>query len=346
MRVAAVEVVPVAIPFATPLESAAGRWSGIRSAVVRLRTDAGIEGLGEMVGAADPAAREARAAVASATVDATARAAGRSVAEVLGPAPRADVAVNALIGRVPPDQAASDAVVLVEAGFGCLKVKGGGEPEDAIVARLASIRAAVGRDVALRLDLNGSLDEAAALRLLRRLASLDLEFVEQPVGAEVGATGLARLRAGVEVPIAADESVTGLAAARRLLDAAAVDVLVVKPARVGGVAEARRIVELADAAGIAVVVSTLFETGVGIVTALHLAATVPQDRAHGLATAGLLASDLLARPLVIVRGRMAVPAGPGLGIDLDPAALERYRAAAPVAVGRPGPGPGPRKGGR
>ncbi len=74
-----------------------------------------------------------------------------------------------------------------------------------------------------------------------------------------------------------------------------------------------------------VTVSTLFETGVGLAGALHLAATAPGAQAHGLATAHLLESDLLATPLPILAGRMPVPPGPGLGIELDDAAMARYR---------------------
>jgi L-alanine-DL-glutamate epimerase-like enolase superfamily enzyme len=104
-----------------------------------------------------------------------------------------------------------------------------------------------------------------------------------------------------------------------------VAVLVVKPARVGGIRAARRIAEVAAAGGVATVVSTLFESGVGIAAALHLAAAVPgEGRAHGLATADLLASDLLARPLPVRAGAMAVPRGPGLGVELDEVALDRY----------------------
>jgi L-alanine-DL-glutamate epimerase-like enolase superfamily enzyme len=371
MRIATVEVERVTIPFVVPLESGSGRWSGLRSAIVTLRTDSGIEGLGEMVRATDAGpltladvlvgsdltdeseveavlleieripghgdaepGRAARSAVASAIVDTLARADGRSVARMLAPAPREDVAVNGLIGRISPGQAASQAGAYVRAGFACLKVKGGGEPEDAILARLAAVRAAVGASVALRLDLNGSLDEAAAARFLPSVASLGLEYVEQPIAADAGPAALARLRVSVDVPIAADESVTGFEAARALLGSSAVDVLVVKPARVGGVLEARRIVELAFANGVDVTVSTLFETGVGIAAALHLAATVPGDRAHGLGTAGLLASDLLTSPLATVDGRMAVPDSAGLGIELDEAAVERYRAR-PISA--PGP---------
>ncbi|RKY15338.1 MAG: o-succinylbenzoate synthase, partial [Planctomycetota bacterium] len=110
-------------------------------------------------------------------------------------------------------------------------------------------------------------------------------------------------------------------------DAGAVDALVVKPARVGGLRQAGAIVELAAAAGVPVTVSTLFESGVGLAGALHLAAVTPGVQAHGLATAALLESDLLREELVISHGRMTVPDGPGLGIELDEAALARYRVA-------------------
>jgi L-alanine-DL-glutamate epimerase-like enolase superfamily enzyme len=127
------------------------------------------------------------------------------------------------------------------------------------------------------------------------------------------------------VPIAADESVRDLGAARVLLDTGAVDALVIKPARVGGLRQARAIIELAAAAGVPVTVSTLFETGVGLAGALHLAATAPGPQAHGLATAELLASDLLQTPLAIASGRMTVPGTAGLGVELDHEAIARYR---------------------
>jgi len=137
---------------------------------------------------------------------------------------------------------------------------------------------------------------------------------------------LAKLRWVGHVPIAADESVRDVGSARALLDSGAVDALVVKPARVGGLRQAGAIVELAGAAAVPVTVSTLFETGVGIAGALHLAATVPGVHAHGLATADLLETDLLATPLRVDDGRVAVPSGPGLGVSLDGGAIERYRA--------------------
>ena len=132
--------------------------------------------------------------------------------------------------------------------------------------------------------------------------------------------GAAELRRRVGVPVAADEAVYAPVAARRLLAEGAADVLVVKPARVGGPVAVAEIAAAARAAGVPVVLSTLFETGIGIAAARACAGGLPGGLAHGLATAGLLEHDLLEEPLVVDGGRMTAPGGPaagGLGIRLD-----------------------------
>ena len=124
-------------------------------------------------------------------------------------------------------------------------------------------------------------------------------------------------------------------AARTVLDAGAADVLVVKLSRVGGPQAAGDIALAAAERGLPVVLSSLFETGVGLAAAVACAAAMPDvpgwpaaKRAHGLATADLLEDDLLAGPLVVRAGRMRAPGGPGsggLGIAVDEAAIARYR---------------------
>ena len=196
------------------------------------------------------------------------------MAAFLGPTPKPAVRVNGLIGRTSPEQAATQARRLVDEGYDCLKVKGGAEPTELLVARCAAVREAAGPGVALRVDLNGTLDETGAAAVLARLAPLGLEYVEQPLAAGSGIAALARLRGQSGVPIGADESVRDRASAEALIAAGAVDVLVVKPSRVGGLREAALIAGMAADAGVAVTLSTLFETGVGIATALHLGAAL------------------------------------------------------------------------
>ena len=113
------------------------------------------------------------------------------------------------------------------------------------------------------------------------------------------------------------------ASTRRILEIGAAAVLVVKPARVGGPVVARSIAALAAAAGVPTVLSTFFETGIGIASAVRIAVSIPlvgEERAHGLATAGLLEHDLLATPMIVRAGRMAVPHV----LELDAEAMERY----------------------
>jgi len=234
-----------------------------------------------------------------------------------------------MIGAQSLHVAVAAAHSAVVAGFTTLKLKGGGEASTAeLVERLRAVRAAVGDGIRLRLDVNGAWDAMAATERLRALAPIGLELVEQPVapGPDAAAV-LARLRASTGATIAADESVTSAAAAQALLAAGAVDVLVIKPARVGGPAVALEIAALAARAGVGIIVSTLLETGVGLRSALVTAALLPpggRALAHGLATGPLLVSELVRGGGVPVAGGQATcPAAPGLGLSLDLAAIER-----------------------
>ena len=361
MRIEQVLVDTLSVPFREPVVSANHRWEARRLELVRLVTDGGTIGLGEYaapepedIGAdvgrrldealrglhlGDPVALEralrhigtwpfvgrvALAGVESALVDLLARHRGTPVARTFRSDAATSVPLNALIGMVSPDAAASQAASFTARGFTCLKLKGADEPAGDLEARVAAVRAAVGPTVALRVDLNGSLPATTAGAVLAGLAPFHLEYVEQPLGPTAGANALASLRRDTDVPVAADEAVRDLRSARALIEAEAVDALVIKPARVGGLRQAASIVELAAAAGVPVTISTFFESGVGIAGGLHLAAASPGHQAHGLATADLLESDLLTESLRVDAGRMTVPDGPGLGVSVDEDAVARW----------------------
>lgn len=363
MRIVEVRVEVCDVPFREPVISGAQRWEHHRAGILVLTMDDGRRALGEFpapqphdlgedvsprlvevlggLEMADPVSvegtlraidawpfvgRAVRSAVETAMVDLLAQVNHQPASRFLARAATGEVAVNAMLGIAPPEETAAAAAALVEEGYRCLKLKAGDEPDGALETRVGAVRERVGPEVSLRLDFNGSLAAEAAADVLAAVARFGLEYVEQPIAVSAGPEALARVRWISRVPVAADESVRDLGAARALIASDAVDTLVVKPARVGGLRQAAAIVELATAASVSVTVSTLFETGVGLAAALHLAAIAPGPQAHGLATAGLLEADLLARPLEIVRGRMRVPAGPGLGVELDDAAVGRYRA--------------------
>jgi o-succinylbenzoate synthase len=269
-----------------------------------------------------PGAAAALCAVETALLDLQAQRLGRPLAGLLSGQPARSVAVNAMLGGTAgPDQARQAA----QAGFNCLKLKVGllaSEAEE--VERVRAVRAAIGPRRQLRLDANGAWSVEQAIRLLDRLEPLGLALVEQPVPAD-DLAGLAAVRAATAIPIAADEAVRGPAQARRVIAAGAADLLVVKPMLAGGPRRALEIVALAAAAGLGALVTTTIEAGPGLALALHLAASLPAPRpACGLATAALLADDLIEPGLPIDGGRLTLPTAPGLGVRLEPDALKRY----------------------
>ena len=214
------------------------------------------------------------------------------------PPVRDRVPVNDLVPAVAPERAAALAAAAVAAGSRCVKVKVGPAVDD---DRVAAVRDAVGPDVRVRVDANGAWDLDQATAALARLARYDLELAEQPVAA---LDDLGRLRRRVDVALAADESVRGVDYASALARLEAADAVVVKVQPLGGVAAAMAVVE---AAGVPAVVSALYETSVGVAAGLALAAALPElPYACGLATAALLAADVVAEPLVPVGGELLV----------------------------------------
>lgn len=345
-RLARAEAFRVRVPFRRPFMTARSPLTHRTSWIVRLRDEAGVEGFGEA--ALDPAAaaveeaeldRLVRAAVAAlaagglvdagdlgpsgnprraqrAGIDAAfaeleaAHHAGDDVAgdDVAGAS--RSIAVQATLGSGPPAAAARDAVRAVAAGFSTLKLKVGSEPDARrFVDQVRAVRGAVGPAIRLRLDVNGVWNRTMACERLKAVADLDIEYVEQPLPSR-DLAGHAALRQACPVPVALDESITSERAARAVLDASAADVLVLKPARVGGPRAVAAIAAHAAAAGVPVVLSTFFETGIGIAAALRAAADLPAiglERAHGLATAAILEHDLLTASIPVAAGRMTVP---------------------------------------
>ena len=193
--------------------------------------------------------------------------------------------------------------------------------------RVAGVREALGPDMQLRLDANGAWSADEAISAIGALAEYDLEFIEQPVAAG-DLEGLRRVREAVRTPIAADESITSLDAARRVLELEAAQVFIVKPMVVGGLRPAMQIADAAREAGVATVITTTIDAGVGTAAAFHLAAALPEGGpACGLATGSLLAGDIVREPLPVRDGRMTVPRGQGLGVELDAEMLGQFGGA-------------------
>lgn len=213
---------------------------------------------------------------------------------------RRSVPVNLTVPEV--DAAAAHALVQ-QSGCRTVKVKiAGTQPTlRGDLARLEAVRAALGPDGAIRIDVNGVWDLEAARTCLPLMdqAAGGLEYVEQPCRAT---TDLARLRRETDVLIAADESIRLAPDPLEVVRQEAADIAVLKTAPLGGVNAALR---LAEDLGLPVVISSALETSVGLHAGLHLAAALPRlDHACGLGTISLLRQDVAVPSLTAQDGAL------------------------------------------
>ena len=244
------------------------------------------------------------------------------------PPSAAPIPMNALLVAVDPDNLAREAEEAAACGFRTVKVKVGRDTaRDG--DRLHAVRAALGPEAEIRIDANGAWTEEEALAALAEHAPHGVALCEQPVAPGPDAIErLARVRAASPSPspspIAADESCASVNDLRALLNADAVDAVVIKPLRTG-LLEALAMIREAAARDVPCILTTTFDTGVGTALALHLAALLPEPRpACGLATLALLAGDIVRGCPASEEGALPLPAGPGLGVVLDDAALDRF----------------------
>jgi len=349
---------PFRLPLRARFEAAHGATASRAGVLVQARDEAGRAGLGEAspypslgggtvddvlalltrhgaaacdAGTLDagPGVEALRCALDAATLDLAGQAAGQPVAALLTPRPAASVAVNAVVGGGTPDEVVGYALDAVGAGYRTLKFKVGVSPAAEEARVIAAVREAC-PGVAIRLDANGAWGEAAARAAIEAFAPYGVEWLEQPVpAAEVEALG--RIAAASPIRIAADESLTDPATRARVVELDSVDVVVLKPMMLGGLRPALEVARRATAAMKAVVVTTTFDSSAGTAVALHLAAAVEASAraevAHGLSTGEHLGADICASPLVPSGGRLALPAGPGLGVALDASALDAVATA-------------------
>ncbi len=302
------------------LETHASAGAGLKLAMNRLvgLARAGYAGTIANLTALAPVAATstARSAIDVALHDLIAQGAGLSLARYLGGAGTLrEVPANATIPRVTPERAAEMGRRAVSAGVRTLKVKVGGADSREDVARLRALREAVGPGIKIRVDANQAWSPDQAIVALRALAIFDLEYAEQPVSAE-DLEGLARVRQAAGVRIAADESVRDTKSAEMVMYLSAADILILKPMALGGLREARSVQNVAADGNMPVVVTSLMESAVGRMAALHFAASLGETAyAHGIATGDALVSDLAPAPS-LSGGTVAVPDGPGLGVVL------------------------------
>lgn len=266
----------------------------------------------------------ARAAVEMALWDLNGRALGVPVTRLLGGRVRDAVPLSWSLAVTDPDAEVDEARALVGRGHRIFKVKTAAHPVAHDVARIRRIREAVGPDVALRVDANQGWDRASALRAIRAMEPYGLDFVEQPVP-RWDLEGLAEVARGVGVPIMADESCFSPQDAFAIARRGGVSILGLKLTKAAGLIGALATARVAEAAGLGCYVGCMIETSLG--TAAYLAvATAAPPVTWGCELFGplLLAGDVVRQPVAYRDGAILALDGPGLGVEVDEAALKEW----------------------
>lgn len=364
VKITDVETIVLRIPFSdggkgeglTP-----SRWNQLEMALIRIRTEDGLEGWGEAFGyfcagavkammehavtplligrdATDPAALSmelqqklalfgrygitifALSGVDLALWDLKGKRAGKPLAALLHPAPRADVAAYASLVRYGEAGVAADftARALAE-GYGHIKLHEITRPE------IAACNAARGR-AELMVDVNGNwpVDEARAMN--RWLGDLGALWLEEPIFPPEDFETLADLaRTPGGVALSAGENLCTAWQFKAMIASGAVRYPQPSVTKVGGVSEFLKVAALAQAAGLPLMPHSPY-FGPGYLATLQLCATLPEpvlfEYLYVWPEAWLFPDMPLPRG-----GRIARPLGPGLGIDPDPAVIARYRVA-------------------
>jgi L-alanine-DL-glutamate epimerase-like enolase superfamily enzyme len=221
-----------------------------------------------------------------------------------------------------PEENAKEGAAYEKAGYKEVKLKVGRNLHQDIET-LEAIRGAVGSNMKIRVDSNMNWNVPTAIKWIRALQKFDLQYVEQPVP-DFDLDAMNAVRRAVDVPIAADEGCSTMERALAHIKKEACDVFVIYVSEAGGLMRARQIAAIADACGIWCTMGTWAETGVATAAGIHAIASscnfVFSNDTHYMLQDG----DIIKKPLEIVDGKIALPGGAGIGIELDEQKIEEF----------------------
>jgi len=209
------------------------------------------------------------------------------------------------------------------------------EPDEAVVDIVAACREAVGKDFVMMVDFAYAWSDAwSALRVLKKLEPYDIFFAETPVDTD-DLEGYAMLHRRSPIRIAAGEWQNTHYEFLDLADRGLVDVLQPDVGRVGGFTEARKVCQIASDRG-RIVVPHCWKSGIGIAASLHLAVSTTVCPYIEFQPADLcdspLRRELLSQEFRLEDGAIKLPERPGLGVELNRDALEKFRADEPTTA--------------
>lgn len=251
---------------------------------------------------------------------------GVPVSALLGGKARTSVLALTQLGNPEIEKDVAEAKQKKRAGYGFFKLKVGVKPVEEEIASAYSLRKALGPEVLLCADANMGLTAADARKFVTGAADAGLLFLEQPFrDNDLG--GMLTLARVSPIPLCADESAHSIEAIIDMQRQGAIAGVNIKTIKMGGIGGAMRTAVVSDALGLAVnLASKTGESSIGAAALVHLGYTIPNLDWGININNHYLATDLVKQPLRQKDGSVKCPTGPGLGVEVDEAALRRFRA--------------------
>ncbi len=358
MKIARIDVDEIFIPLARPFKTALRTVENVEDIIVRVTADSGETGYGEapptavITGDTKGGIRcaieefirpallgmeienldgimhrlhtcmvkntSAKAAVDMAVYDLYAQRFGAPLYQMLGGC-RDTVETDITISVNPVPQMIEDSLEAVRQGYRILKIKVGKEGL-ADVARIASIREAIGGGIRLRVDANQGWTAKEAVHIITAMEEkgLNIDLVEQPVPAH-DLDGMRAITKAVATPILADESVFSPEDAAEIIRTHAADLLNIKLMKTGGIWQALKICALAEIYGVECMIGCMLESKLAVSAAAHLAAAKRIITRADLDGPSLCRIDPYEGGPVYENGIIRMTEAPGIGITGVPA---------------------------
>lgn len=358
------QLTTVTVPFREPEIWSGGSRSGVTSIILEVQTDEGITGVGEALPAPSPeitrAALErirqhiidenpfhverivnklysvggfypfatmancAIGGVEMALWDIIGKALDTPVHTFFGGPVRSEISYMYFVQRKVLDEMAEEAQQAIEAGFQTIYAKVGLNYESD-VAVTKTLREAIGSTPRLRVDANEAWSPGTALRILRELESCDLEYIEQPIPMR-DIDQLSALRRRTTVPIAANQASWTNRDLYQVLAAGAVDIVMTDPHQAGGLLAFKKAAGIAEAAGVPIVFHSFGPLAITTYAAMQVIASSTNFLLDNQTYNHMLADDVVTELPQFRNGRLQLPEGPGIGVELDRDKVKHYAA--------------------
>ena len=357
-----VDAIPVALPLKSPMKMAAETITAAQNLLVRIEATDGTVGWGEAASAPTmtgdtqgglvaavrdhlapmlsgkdardwaslrPALHRAlhgnggaHSAVEMAMLDLIGRATGQRLIDIVARPRRSGVKPMWLLGNKTAEEDVAEAHARQQQGFDFFKLKIGVKPLAKEIAIALAVREALPK-APLCADANCGLTLADARTYAEKTKKARLMFIEQPLAYD-DIDGLRKLARATKVPIGVDEGIHSFADISASAKAGAGGVSL-KLIKLGGITAAIEAGKLCQKLGLSVnIAAKIAESSISSAAALHLACAVPKADWGVSLTHFYLAEDIVRRPLQLAGGMVTLPEGPGLGVEVDEAAVARF----------------------